>query len=229
MTSMDAMILAAGLGERMLPLTDTTPKPLLRVGGRSLVEHHLSMLADIGLNKVIINISHLHEKIISYFENNNHHNLEIDFSVEPGGPFGTAEGVRRAAGRFSSETLFVINADVFTDYRPKQLQLSDSHAAHLTLVPNPPHRPQGDFSFENGMLGPLGTAENGLTFAGIGIYRTALFRDTDYTSPDLGDLVRSLASEGKASAEVHEGLWIDVGTVERLEQARVLAASPTSG
>jgi len=222
---MDAMILAAGEGTRMLPLTEKTPKPLLKVGGHSLLDYHMSLLADLGFKKVVINISHLHEQIDEYLKKNNHYNLDIHLSFEESGPVGTAEGIRQCVDKLASDTVFVISGDLFTDCRPQTLELDDGYNAHLVLVPNPNHRSMGDFLFHDGVLGPLDGQKNGLTFSGIGIYRTSLFKDSKYTSDDLGDVLRELVNEGKVSGEVHEGIWVDVGNIERLEQARELADS----
>ncbi len=220
---MDAMILAAGQGTRMLPLTAKTPKPLLKVGGHSLLDYHLSLLADLGLKRVVINVSHLHEQIDEYLKKNNHSKLDIVLSVEKSGPLGTAEGIRKCASKFTDDLVFVMSGDLFTDCRPQNLKLGEGYDAHLVLVPNPNHRSMGDFLFHDGVLEPLDNHKIGLTFSGIGIYRTALFRDSKYTSKDLGDVLRQLVKEGKVSGEVYEGIWVDVGNIERLEKARELA------
>ncbi|MCY4050146.1 MAG: nucleotidyltransferase family protein [Gammaproteobacteria bacterium] len=222
---MDAMILAAGQGTRMLPLTEKTPKPLLKVGGHSLLDYHLSLLADLGLKKVVINVSHLHEKIDKYLKENSHLKIDIDLSVEESGPIGTAEGIRQCVHKFTDDLVFVMSGDLFTDCRPQNLELDDGYDAHLVLVPNPNHRSMGDFLFHDGILQPLDNQKIGLTFSGIGIYRTELFRDSKYTSNDLGDMLRQLVKEGKVSGEVYEGIWVDVGNIERLEEARELADS----
>ncbi|MCY4149843.1 MAG: nucleotidyltransferase family protein [Gammaproteobacteria bacterium] len=219
------MILAAGQGTRMLPLTEKTPKPLLKVGGHSILDYHLSMLSELGFKKVVINISHLYKQIDEYVKNNLHNGLQIDLSVEESGPLGTAEGIRKCIDKFTSDTVLVMSGDLFTDCRPQTLELSDRYDAHLVLVRNPTHRSQGDFLFNDGILAPRVGKKIGLTFSGIGIYRTELFRNSKYTSVDLGDVLRVLVKEGKVSGEVHEGVWVDVGNIERLEKARELANS----
>ncbi len=207
----------------MLPLTEKTPKPLLKVGGHSMLDYHLSMLTELGFEKVVINISHLHEQIDEYVKNNSHNGLDIDLSVEESGPIGTAEGIRKCVDKFTSDTVLVMSGDLFTNCRPQTLELGDGYDAHLVLVPNPTHRSKGDFLFHDGVLAPRVGRKVGLTFSGIGIYRTKLFRDSKYTSVDLGDVLRALVKDGRVSGEVYEGIWVDVGNIERLEKAREMA------
>lgn len=189
------------------------------------MDYHLSLLHELGFKKVVINISHLHDQVERYLEKNNHHNMDIEFSFEASGPVGTAEGIRQCVDKFTSDTVFVMSGDLFTDYRPQNLKLDDRYDAHLVLVANPNHRSKGDFLFNDGVLESLDGHKTGLTFSGIGLYRTELFKNPQYTSDDLGDVLRALVNEGKVSGEVHEGTWVDVGNIERLEQAQDKANS----
>lgn len=214
---MRAMILAAGRGERMRPLTDHTPKPLLTVAGKPLIVWHLERLARAGFRQVVINHAHLGEQIPAALGNGSAWGLEIAYSPEPPGALETAGGITRALPLLGSEPFLVINGDIFCDWNPAQaLSLAMGQGqAHLVLVDNPPHHPAGDFTLHAGCLG--NQPDQRLTFAGIGVYAPSLFTGLDPDQPaKLAPLLRQAADAGRASGEHHQGRWVDVGTPERL-------------
>jgi MurNAc alpha-1-phosphate uridylyltransferase len=149
---MRAMILAAGRGERLRPLTDTTPKPLLEVGGKFLIEHHLESLAKAGFREVVINLSHLGDKIRDTLGNGSAWGLNINYSPEPPGALGTGGGIRQALPLLGDAPFAIINGDVFTTYPLARLRAIKCDHSHLVLVPNPPHNPNGDFALQGGYV-----------------------------------------------------------------------------
>ena len=213
---MKAMILAAGRGERMRPLTLTRPKPLLEVGGRALIEHHLSELAAAGIRSIVINLSWLGEQIRAHLGDGAAFGVAIEYSEEGAEPLETGGGIRRALPMLASGPFVVVNGDVWTDYPYEELggRLAAGDLAHVVLVPNPDHHPGGDFGLSDGrMVEPPGAR---LTFSGVGIYRPELFADQADRSFRLAPLLRSAARGGRVSAELYSGAWYDIGTPERL-------------
>lgn len=206
----------------MRPVTDTLPKPLLQIGGLSLIEHHLRMLSTLNFRKVVINISYMHELILDYFKKNTKFDIEIIFSVEADEPLGTAGGVRNALPYLNDEQLLVINGDVLIDTPPTLMALPRDTDIHMYLVPNPEHNPDGDFSFSGGMPKLKDAEEPVYTFSGIALYRTSLFETLPSGFLALGPILQSTVKNKRASAEIHTGLWIDIGTVQRYEYARKL-------
>jgi MurNAc alpha-1-phosphate uridylyltransferase len=220
------MILAAGRGERMRPLTDHTPKSLLQVGGKPLIFRHLEKLADAGFGLVVINHAHLGQQIESAVGDGGRWNLTIQFSAEVDA-LETAGGIRNALPLLREQVFAVVNADVYSDYDYARLagairQMQAETLAHLVLVDNPPHHPAGDFSLE-GDLVRAGTKDR-LTFSGIGAYRAALF---DPVAPGarfpLAPLLREQMTLGRITGEHFRGEWDDIGTPQRLAdlQARL--------
>ena len=216
------MILAAGRGERMRPLTDRTPKPLLPVAGKPLIVWHLERLARAGFHEVVINHAHLGDQIEALLGDGDAWNVQIRYSVEPQGALETAGGIANALPLLGSAPFLVINGDIFCDWDVGRArtalgasELAPHHLAHLVLVDNPPHHPQGDFSLQDGKVGSGDTAKR--TFAGIGIYRPALFADIVRGQPaKLAPLLLEAIAAGGVSGEYHAGRWVDVGTPERL-------------
>ena len=214
---MKAMILAAGRGERMRPLTDRTPKPLLPVAGKPLIVWHLERLARAGFHEVVINHAHLGDQIEALLGDGDAWNVQIRYSAEPHGALETAGGIANALPLLNSEPFLVINGDIFCDWDVgrARVALGTDELAHLVLVDNPPHHPLGDFSLQDGKVGSTGTAKR--TFAGIGIYRPALFADIPRGTPaKLAPLLLEAIAAGRVSGECHAGRWVDVGTPERL-------------
>lgn len=225
---MKAMILAAGRGERMRPLTDTTPKPLLQVGSEPLIGWHLRRLQAAGFTDVVINHAWLGSQIEAALGSGSAYGLNIAYSAEGEQGLETAGGIATALPLLGSAPFLVVNGDVLTDIdfaaaRTLAGRLSsDGLLAHLYLADNPPHHPDGDFLLSSdGLLSP--TQGEALTFSGIGIYHPALFAGTPPQQPaKLAPLLRRALAEGRVSAEKHNGLWLDVGTQERLAEARRL-------
>jgi MurNAc alpha-1-phosphate uridylyltransferase len=214
---MKAMILAAGRGERMRPLTDTVPKPLLRVGGRRLIEYHLERLAAHGFSEVVINTSWLGAQIPEALGDGSRYGLVITYSHEGDPPLETAGGIAHALPLLDEEPFLIINGDIWCDYAPSpEIQL-DGQLAHLILVENPEHNPAGDFGLENGQL--CSDAEVRYTFSGIGYYHPELFRELDPDRPaPLAPLLRTAMDAGKISGTLFRGQWLDIGTPARLAQ-----------
>lgn len=232
------MILAAGRGERMRPLTDTCPKPMLQAGGKPLIAWHLEALAQAGFNHVVINHAHLGELIERALGDGSQFGVRISYSAE-GTALETAGGIRKAlpllATGHYSEPFLVLNGDVYTDWPIDHaskiletwsaLNLEQKPLAHLVLVPNPEHNPKGDF-----YLTPTGTVHGdsehaaeaattsaAYTFSGIGIYQPELFKDLPLNEPaKLAPLLRQAMAKGRVTGELHPGLWLDIGTPARL-------------
>lgn len=213
---MKAMILAAGRGERMRPLTDDCPKPLLTVGGRPLLERHLEALAAAGFDEVVINLAWLGERIRAHVGDGARWGLRVRYSDEGERGLETAGGIVRALGLLGGAPFAVVNGDVLTDFPFARLALPRGHLAHLVLVDNPPQHPGGDF----GLDGDRVVTEGGrrLTFAGIGVYDPALFAGVADGPAPLAPLLRTAAATGRVSGERHAGLWHDIGTPARLAE-----------
>ncbi len=212
---MRAMILAAGRGERMRPLSDTTPKPLLQVAGRPLIEYHLERLAAAKVREVVINISWLGEQIENALGAGERWGLHISYSSEAQ-PLETGGGIRQALPLLGREPFLVLNGDVWCDYPLQRLPARPDGVAHLLLVDNPAHNPQGDFALRAGRLTTSGEAR--LTYAGVGIYRPELFDGCPDGAFPLAPLLRRAVQQGRVSGEHYRGRWVDVGTLERLDR-----------
>jgi MurNAc alpha-1-phosphate uridylyltransferase len=211
------MILAAGRGERMRPLTLDRPKPLLEVGGRALIEHHLAGLAAAGFAEVVINLSWLGTQIRDHLGDGSRLGLAIRYSDEGPEPLETGGGIRRALPMLGPGPFLVVNGDIWTDYPYARLRdrLAAADRAHLVLVPNPAHYSQGDFVLRDGRMIEEDGAER-VTFSGIGVYRAELFAGHDDGRFRLAPLLRGAARAGAVSAELYAGEWQDIGTPERL-------------
>ena len=211
-----AMLLAAGKGERMRPLTLTTPKPLLRVLGKPLIEHHIERLATAGFRRLVINVSWLGEQIIDACGDGSRWGVAICYSREAE-PLETAGGIVQALPLLGDSVFAVVNADVYTDYplallREQQLPRAE---ARLVLVTNPPHHPAGDFSLADGRV--IERRAQTLTYAGIGLYDAAFFADCTPGKRPLLPLLQRAISERRLFGESYTGNWTDVGTPERLD------------
>lgn len=238
------MVLAAGRGERMRPLTDTVPKPMLRAGGKALIEYHLENLARAGFTDVVINHAHLGYVIEAGLGAGERYDVHIRYSHEPVA-LETAGGIAQALpllkegfGNNGEDAPFLtINADIycgidFSTLVPVLRSMQSDPArdlAHLVLVDNPAHHPDGDFALDSsGRVALPGQGKNGLTFSGIGVYRPELFRDVARGSvAKLAPLLRLAIEEEKISGEHYRGIWVDVGTPERLRllDARLMKVS----
>jgi len=209
------MILAAGRGERMRPLTDVAPKPLLPVAGKPLIVWHLERLARSGFRAIVINHAHLGEQIEALLGDGDAWGVRIDYSAEPEGALETAGGIANALPLLGDEPFLVVNGDIFCDWDFSRATVGDDALAHLVLVDNPPHHPDGDFALDGAKVGAGRTAR--LTFSGIGIYRPELFAGIERGRPaKLAPLLREAIAAGRVTGEKHSGRWEDVGTPERL-------------
>jgi N-acetyl-alpha-D-muramate 1-phosphate uridylyltransferase len=211
------MILAAGRGERMRPLTDRTPKPLLPVAGKPLIVWHLERLARAGIHDIVINHAHLGDQIEALLDDGGAWGLNIHYSVEPPGALETAGGIANALPLLGDQPFVVVNGDIFCDwdFRRATRAPAGDDLAHLVLTANPSHNAGGDFALDDGRVYNEGPTL--LTFAGIGIYRPELFAGIERGRPaKLAPLLRTAMASGHVSGELHEGRWADVGTPERL-------------
>lgn len=229
---MKALIFAAGLGERMRPLTDTTPKPLLVAGGKRLIEWHLERLSAAGIRDVVINIAHLAEQFPAVLGDGSRCGVHIEYSREGAVPLETGGGMLHAQRLLGEEPFIAVNGDTFTDFDFASLPDEPHGVAELVLVDNPPQHPRGDFGVDaHGALLPRAEAavtNVALTFAGIGVYRPeilagwqAIIGDTPgaHANPprfSLTPLLRAAIARGEITWQHHRGLWTDVGTPERL-------------
>jgi MurNAc alpha-1-phosphate uridylyltransferase len=221
---MKAMILAAGRGERMRPLTDTTPKPLLCAGGKPLIVWHLERLAAAGFREVVINHAHLGEQIEVALGDGSQFGLAIVYSPEPSGALETAGGIAQALPLLGSEPFLVINGDIWCDWAPLQA-LRRAHTlgqryAHLVFIDNPPHHPSGDFCLDGELVRLAENCKAGTaTYAGIGIFSPAFFADVPRDAVmKLRPLLDVGIEDGRISGERHAGRWVDVGTPQRLAE-----------
>jgi MurNAc alpha-1-phosphate uridylyltransferase len=224
-----AILLSAGRGERMRPLTDTIPKPLILINNKPLIFYHLEKLASIGIKNVVINISHLADKIRETVGDGKKFNLNIIYSYEPEA-LETAGGILKALPLLGNEPFLVISSDIYTDYpyenllsgyqheeraARQRISLDGSVLAHLLLAPNPDYHPEGDFSIDkNGLL----TNTPQYTFANIGLYNPDLFKNCTPGKSPLGPLLRKAIERHLISGELYNGVWYNVGTLDELKK-----------
>lgn len=211
---MIGMILAAGRGERMRPLTDTTPKALLEVAGNSLLEHQLERLARAGAEKVVINLGWLGEAIVERIGNGRRYGLQVAYSPEYDRVLETGGGIQRALPLLGTAPFWVLNADAYTDFPLPDLDLPPDALGHLVLVPTPSHKNTGDFDLVNGLA--RRTASPAYTFSGVALYRPELFAGQSPGRFPLAPLLFAAADRGHLTAELYDGVWQDVGTPDRL-------------
>ena len=214
-----AMILAAGRGERLRPLTDTTPKPLLRVRGQALIERHVVALARAGIHQIVINLAWLGSQIRGYLGDGARYGVAIIYSEEQPQALETGGGIFRALPHLEPGPFAVVNGDVFTDFPFETLALGLHLDAHLVLVANPPQHARGDFGIGQGLA--LAQSASQYTFSGISMYRSAFFAGcTDGAFPLKPLLLRSMAAR-RCSAQLYTGVWEDVGTAGRLQALNI--------
>lgn len=212
---MKAMILAAGRGERMRPLTDHTPKPLLPAAGKPLMQHTLEQLVTAGFTEIVINIAHLGSQIRDYFGDGRAFGATIAYSDEGDDALETAGGIIKALPLLGDAPFLVVNGDVACDFPLATLQHTAVDLAHLVLIDNPPHHPNGDFHRQtNGLLSETGAPKH--TFSGIGVYHPDLFAGLTVAPLKLRPLFNQAMLEGRISGEHYSGFWMDIGTPERL-------------
>ncbi|MBS3744609.1 MAG: nucleotidyltransferase family protein [Wenzhouxiangellaceae bacterium] len=214
---MHAMILAAGRGERMRPLTDHTPKPLLEAGGKPLIVHQIERLRAAGIERVVINLAWHADAMEVALGDGSAFDVEIHYSREPHGALETAGGIRHALGLLGDRPFIAVNADIYCDFPLTGLDaLAPDDWAHLLLVNNPAHHPEGDFALERGRVRL--ESEPRRTYAGIGVFDPGLFAGLAPGVRALRPVLERAIAAGRVSGQCHEGMWLDVGTPDRLAE-----------
>lgn len=223
---MKAMVLAAGEGRRMKPLTDVTPKPLLTVSGRPLIEHHIVGLRDAGVTEIIVNVSYLGQQLVEFLGDGSRWSVELTVSKEAA-PLETAGGVVQALPCLGEKPFLLVNGDIYTDFpfaTLKQVSLT-AGGGHLVLVSNPPHHPEGDFCLygqrlasveDNALAGRSAASIQSLTYSGIGLYDPQLFAAEAPGKKPLRPLLDRAVAGELLQGELYSGVWEDIGTPERL-------------
>lgn len=209
------MILAAGRGERLRPLTDSTPKALAEVRGQSLLERHLQAMSDAGVASVVINLGWLGEQIAERIGSGADYGLNVIYSPEDDGILETGGGIHRALPMLGNEPFLVVNADIFTDMPMPGTDLDEQTLGKLILVPTPTHKAHGDFDVVDGRL--RNAEEPQLTFSGVAIYRPEFFANCKAGRFSVAPMLRAAADANQLAASEYSGTWVDVGTIERLE------------
>lgn len=224
---MKAMILAAGRGERMRPLTDKLPKPLLSVAGKPLIQYHLEALSAAGLRDIVINHAWLGHLLPQYLGSGEQFGVRIHYSDEGSEGLETAGGIKKALSLLGNAAFVVVNGDVFCDYPYQQLsgKLASDSMAHLVLVPNPAQHPNGDFGI-SASGDALAEATECFTFSGIAVYRPEFFYAVAEGKQKLAPYLRQAMQHKQVTAELYQGIWHDIGTVQRLTE---LSAQLESG
>ena len=213
---MKAMILAAGRGERMRPLTDERPKPLLKVNGKALIEWHIEALVEAGIKEIMINTSWLGGMIPEYLGDGSYWGITLAYSHEEKA-LETAGGIRKAIEFFADEPFIVVNGDVWCDIDFSTLLNQPTKMAHLVLVANPAHHPRGDFVLDKGRVQLKG--EIRWTYSGIGVYQPAMFKHLPEKQPyPLAPLLKQLMDYEQVTGEIYQGKWLDIGTPQRLQE-----------
>jgi len=214
---MNAMILSAGRGERMRPLTDKTPKPLLKVHGKSLIVWHIERLASLGFSQIVINIDHLGEMIMNSLGDGSKWGVNLLYSDErQSGALESAGGIIKALPLIESEKFLVVNGDIWCDYEFETGYDLGDDLAHLILVKNPQHNPEGDFALHKNRIS--NDTKGRYTFSGIGYYSAKLFEGLENKKMPLAPILREAAENGRVSGSLYDGKWYDIGTPERLKE-----------
>lgn len=213
---MAAMILAAGRGERLRPLTDVVPKALVEVHGECLIDRHLNMFAHAGITDVVINLGWLGEKIVAHVGSGKRFGLHVTYSPEFDNILETGGGICRALPILGEPDFWVVNADIVTDLDLPEIDLDDGAGAHLVLVDTPPHMSHGDFDLRQGRIsnGP----NRPFTFSGIAKYRPSFFDGKEPVRFSVVSMLRQAADAGTLAGSVYRGRWDDIGTPERLAE-----------
>ena len=219
-----ALILAAGRGERLRPLTDHTPKPLLVVQGRPLIEWHLLALAAGGVRDVVINTAWLEDQFPAALGNGSRWGLRLHYSHEGPVPLETGGGMLHALPLLGDAPFIAVNGDIWTDYRFADLPRSLHGLAHLVLVDNPAHHPQGDFALQDGQVLTARAGQSSLTYSGLALLSPRLFAGCTDGAFKLAPLLRQAMAAGQVSGEHYGGRWVDVGTHARLAEVEQLLA-----
>lgn len=213
---MKALILAAGRGERLRPLTDHTPKPLLQAGGLPLIEHTIMALARAGFSELVVNLAHLGGQIQDRLGDGSRLGVSLVYSHEGEEALETGGGIHHALPLMGEGPFLVVNGDLATDYPFERLKDRPEGLAHLVLVDNPAHHPRGDFALLGEALSA--TDEPRHTFSGIGVYRPELFAACQPGKFPLAPILREAMAKGLVTGEIYPGFWMDIGTIERLAE-----------
>jgi len=208
------MILAAGRGERLRPLTDTVPKPLLEVAGKPLIEHHILALSAAGFSEIVINQGHLGNLLAATIGDGSRWGVTIHWSDEQAGALETGGGIHQALPLLGPSPFLVVNADIWTDYPFIRLRAVKCDWAHLVMIPNPAFKPAGDFALRQARIRQEG--EQKLTFSGIAVYHPRLFAGCKAGKFSVVPLLRSAMEQHLVTGEKYTGCWQDIGTLERL-------------
>ncbi len=216
---MKAMILAAGRGERLMPLTETTPKALVEINGKPLIVHHILNLKRHGINDIVINTAYLSNKLEQYVGNGQAFGVNIFYSKEKEGGLETGGGIVNALPLLGDEPFITVNADIYCPFNFKTLPILDPSLAHLVLVKNPAHNPRGDYAIDNAMLSNREDL-NKYTFSGIAVYHPDFFKNCPIEKYSVTSLIKEKANANIVSAELSTEIWHDIGTEERLYEAR---------
>jgi len=220
---MKAMILAAGRGERMRPLTDTTPKPLLLISNKPIIQYTIEQLVAAGFNEIVINIAHLGQQIKDTLGTGEHLGASILYSDEGNCALETAGGIANALPLLGKDSFLVVNGDIANDYDFSQLHDKKIDLAHLVLIPNPEHHTEGDFHLSTS--GIITEQHTRLTYSGIGLFHPSLFCDLKLGNHKLGPLLRKVIPLNKITGEQYNGFWMDIGTPERLKEVEKIKQS----
>lgn len=213
---MKAMILAAGRGKRLRPLTDHIPKPLLMAGGRPLIEHTLLALVEQGFHDVVINLAYRGAQIREYLGDGSRWGARIRYSAEGDEALETGGGIHHALPLLGDGPFLVVNGDVACDYSYANLRERNVELAHLVMTANPEHNPSGDFALLDGRLADRGEPRH--TYTGIGVFRPELFAVCQPGKFPLAPLLRAAMAEGRVGGELYPGYWSDIGTEARLRE-----------
>ena len=219
MSGMTAIILAAGKGERLKPLTTQIPKPLITVAGKTLLQRNIDCLDQSGIKKIIVNGSRMGDQIESFLENHNQSNISFDYINEGEEPLGTAGAIFNIIdkGLINDDHFWVINADIMTNFSFSAIQLNSSVMGHIILVPNPEHNLSGDFCLEGDRVTISGNQR--YTFSGISYFSIQCFIQSTQRYFSLADLLREHIDKEMITGQLFHGDWLDVGTVDRLAEA----------
>jgi MurNAc alpha-1-phosphate uridylyltransferase len=210
------MILAAGRGERMRPLTDHLPKPLLEVRGKALIVHHLEKLSRLGFTDVVVNLAWLGHLIREHLQDGAQWGLHIHYSDEGDEALETGGGIFRALPQLGPDPFLIVNGDVYTDYDFGSLRIAAQAFAHLVLVPNPPQAPHGDFSLRDALVRDEQSMPR-WTYSGIGLFRPQLFNGCAAGKFKLLPVLQRAIAAQRLSGELYTGVWNDIGTIDRLK------------
>lgn len=212
---MKAVILAAGRGQRLKPLTDKIPKPLIEVQGQRLIDYHLYALSAVGIKDIAINVCYLADKIRMALGSGSRYGVNIHYSNEPQ-PLDTGGGIKKLLDWLDNQPFIIVNSDVLTDYPFQRLtELTFSQWAHLVMVPNPPENPQGDFAVENGFI--TYSKVDRLTYSGIALLHPALFANCQETVFSLTQVLRPAINQGQVTGEIFLKKWYDAGSFRQLK------------